>query len=260
MRTVHRIVLACCLTATCTGLASAQEPAAPATPAPPSADTTSSDNWSWVVEPYFLVPTMSGTSGIHGLTSDVNASSGDILGALDFGAMLYLEVNNPKWAFSLDGTYMDLGASGDTKLGSVDVDLKQSGVMAAGYRRFEPWAEVMFGLQFNAIKGSLTSSGPLGVHRSDNQGWVDPYLGVRLTAPRADKWLFAFTGAVGGFGIASDFAWQAFPQIGYRFNPLFELTGGFRAIAMDYENGSGSGAFVYNMITYGPQVGAKFHF
>ena len=260
MREVRLILLACCLVATCAGLAGAQEPATtPAMPPAPSAETTSSSKWNCVVEPYFLVPTISGTSGIHGLTSDVTASSSDIFNALDFGAMLYFGISNPKWAFSLDGTYMDLGVSGTTRLGSVDVDLKQTGIMAAGYRRIKPWAEAMVGFQFNSIDGSLKGSGPLAVDLSDNQSWVDPYLGVRLTVPR-DKWRFGFFGAVGGLGVGSDFAWQVFPEVGYRFNSLFELAGGYRALYMDYTNGSGNEEFTYKLTTYGPQVGTKFHF
>jgi hypothetical protein len=51
-----------------------------------------------------------------------------------------------------------------------------------------------------------------------------------------------------------------FPEIGYRTSPAFELSGGFRAFGMDYENGSGIDAFKYDITTYGPQLGAKFHF
>jgi hypothetical protein len=234
----------------CASGAIAQAPA-PAPSAP--------GGWSYIVEPYLLAPSMSGTAGVRGLTSEVDASAGDIVGALDMGAMLYLEARNPKWAFSLDATYMDLGASGTTRLGGVDLDLKQTGITAAGYRRLAPWAEAMLGLTFNSISGSLKGTGPVAENRSDDQNWVDPYLGVRLAAP-ADKWRFGFFGAIGGFGIGSDFAWQAFPEVGYRFNRLFELTGGYRAVGMDYSNDSENGEFVYDLITSGPQLGAKFHF
>jgi len=261
MTTLRPVLLACCLIATCAGHARAQHPtSAAATLSAPGAAAASSSGWSYIVEPYLLAPSMSGTSGVHGLTSDVNASAGDILGALDFGAMLYLEMRNPQWAISLDATYMDLGASGATRLGGVAIDLKQSGITAAGYRRIQPWAEVMVGLTFNQIQGSLKGSGPLGVDLSGDQNWVDPYLGIRLSAPRGDKWRLGFLGDIGGFGIGSDFAWQVFPEVGYRFNPLFELTGGFRALGMDYKSGSGNQEFVYDLVTYGPQLGAKFHF
>ena len=198
--------------------------------------------------------------GFGNATTDVDVSSGDILGALDFGAMLYLEMHNPKWAFSLDALYMNLGGSGPVGPSTVDVDLKQSGVMAAGYLRVKPWAEAMLGFQFNGMKGSLKGRGALNLNQSGDKSWVDPYLGARLTLPRQDKWRFGFNGFVGGFGVGSKFAWQVYPNLGYRFNPLFELNGGYRAMYMDYESGSGSDKFVYKLTTQGPQLGFLFHF
>ena len=65
---------------------------------------------------------------------------------------------------------------------------------------------------------------------------------------------------VGGFGVGSQLAWQVFPAVSYRFTPLLEIEGGYRAIGMDYENGSGNEKFVYDLTTYGPQLGLKFHF
>jgi hypothetical protein len=226
----------------------------------PGPDPVSADGRSWILEPYFLVPNMSGTAVVHGLESDVNAGSGDILGALDFGAMLYIEMHGPKTSVSLDNTYMNLGADGSTALGDVSVDLRQTGVALTGYRRFGRCFEGSLGLTFNRIKGGLTSTGPLGIDREAHQTWVDPYVGVRLQTPDPKRWRFTFTGSVGGFGVGSDFAWQAYPEIGYRCSPTFELSGGFRAIDMDFENGAGSDAFKYDVTTYGPQLGAKFHF
>lgn len=251
----------CGRTLLCAGAGWAQDSTSTAPhPAAPVADSASSAGWQFIVEPYLLVPSMSGSAGVAGLTADVKANSGDIFSVFESGAMLYLEMHDPLWAISLDGLYMHLGDSGSTRLGTVDVDLKQSGVMLAGYRRVKPWAEVMLGIQFNAMDVSLKGSGPVAVDQGTDQNWVDPYVGVRVTAPRADKWRFSFLGAIGGFGIGSDFAWQVFPQVGYRFSPLFELHGGYRAFGMDYSNGSGTDQFDYNLTTYGPQVGARFHF
>ena len=256
MNKLRPVLLASCLVTALALVGGIPSPVAAA----PGPDPVSADGRSWILEPYFLVPTMSGTSGIRGLETDVNASSGDILGALDFGAMLYIEMHGPKTSVSLDNTYMNLGAGGDTRLGTVNVDMRQTGVALTGYRRFGHSFEGTLGVTFNSIKGGLTSSGPLGVDLSDHQIWVDPYVGIRLQTPNPKRWRFTFNGSVGGFGVGSDFAWQAFPEIGYRCSPTFEISGGFRALDMDYENGTGSEKFVYNMTTYGPQLGAKIHF
>jgi len=253
MKLLLRLLPTCCLLAIWAGPAAAQEPAAATNAAPAQVS-------KWIVEPYFLVPNMSGSAGVGGLVGDVDANSGDILGALDIGGMLYVERHGAKWAYSLDTMYMNLGAEESTPLGTVDLDMKQLGMMGAGYRRIAPWAEAMLALQYNGIEAGLTGSGPLAVDRSGDQDWVDPYVGVRLMTPGAGSWRFGFLGAVGGFGVGSDFAWQAFPQAGYRVSELFEITGGFRAIDMDYEGGDGDATFVYDMTTYGGQLGGRFHF
>ena len=86
MTTLRPVLLACCLIAACAGHALARHSTSAATgPSTPGAAAVSSSGWNYIVEPYLLAPSMSGTSGIGGQTSDVNASASDILGALDFG-------------------------------------------------------------------------------------------------------------------------------------------------------------------------------
>ena len=241
--------------------AAASAATAAAEPEKAIATAAPTDKWGYIVEPYFLAPTMSGTSGVHGLTADVSASTSDILKVLKFGAMLYVEAHNSTWAFSLDGLYMHLGDSGTTRLGTVDVDVEQGGVLASGYRRVAPWAEAQLGVQFNSIKGALKKSAPGagGPERQRRPGWI-PILAFgsprRARTPGGSR----FDGLIGGFGVGSQFAWQAYPEVGYRFNHLFELAGGYRAMYMDYTHGSGSDEFTYQLTTSGPQLGAKFHF
>jgi hypothetical protein len=65
---------------------------------------------------------------------------------------------------------------------------------------------------------------------------------------------------IGGFGVGSDFAWQIYPIVGYRFSDLFELAGSYRAMSMDYTSDEGSDEFVYDLTTFGPQLGLPLHF
>jgi anti-sigma factor RsiW len=106
----------------------------------------------------------------------------------------------------------------------------------------------------------LEGSSPLAIDESDDQTWFDPGLGVRLSAPDAGRWHLSLQGDIGGFGIGSDFAWQVYPIVGYRFSDLFEVAGSYRAISMDYTSGEGSDKFVYDLTTFGPQAGLLFRF
>ncbi len=98
------------------------------------------------------------------------------------------------------------------------------------------------------------------IDRKDDKVWFDPFLGARLQVPNTRKWRLAIRGDVGGFGVGSDFAWQVYPTVGYRFSRLFELAVAYRWIDMDYTTGSGADEFRYNITTFGPEVGLLFHF
>ncbi len=231
-------------------LAGAAGPAVAQAPVPPGT----------FVEPYFMLPNMSGRTGVGPFVGDVDAGTGDIMGALDFGAMLYIERHGTQWSYGLDTIFMNLGAEQTTQVGTLDVDLRQLGVTAQAFRRLSPWAEAMLAVTYNELEVGLTGSGPLGVDREGDESWVDPYVGVRLMTPDTAPWRFGVLGAIGGFGVGSDFAWQFYPQVGYRVSPLFEVTGAFRALDMDFEDGSGNETFVYDMTTFGAQIGGRFHF
>ena len=82
----------------------------------PSAAQGDADGWDFVVAPYLLVPHMNGDVAVRSIPAVVDVGPSDIFENLDFGAMLYLEMANPDWAITLDGLYMDLGASTLSKI------------------------------------------------------------------------------------------------------------------------------------------------
>lgn len=58
-------------------------------------------------------------------------------------------------------------------------------------------------------------------------------IAARFTIPMESEWRLGIQGDIGGFGISSDFAWQVFPFVGYRFSQVFELGAGRgRALAV----------------------------
>ena len=54
-------------------------------------------------------------------------------------------------------------------------------------------------------------------------------------------------------------AWQVHPKVGYRVSRLVEVAAAYRVFSMDY-SGSGNPAFVYDMRTFGPELGVALHF
>ena len=223
------------------------------------------DTWDFTLAPYLLFPHMNGQTGIGDALADVDVGPGDIFERLDFGAMLFLELANRDWSVSFDGLYMNLGESGMTPVTGrdVEVDLKQSGLQLTALRRIASWAEIGLGARLNTLDASIeVAPGEIlpGTEALNTETWFDPLIATRLTVPDAGKWDLGLRGDVGGFGVGSSFAWQVVPFAGYRFSRLFELLVMYRALGMDYESGSDSTLFVYDMRIFGPQVGLVFRF
>ena len=68
-------------------------------------------------------------------------------------------------------------------------------------------------------------------------------------------------GDIGGFGVGSKLTWQALATYNFEMQFLgFKFTNyiGYRAISIDYEQGSGDKTIGLNMLTHGPVVGLTF--
>ena len=59
---------------------------------------------------------------------------------------------------------------------------------------------------------------------------VDPLLAMRWIAPIGEKWKVLLRDDVGGFGVGSDFAWQALAIIDWQPWTHVSIDDGFRAI------------------------------
>ena len=89
---------------------------------------------------------------------------------------------------------------------------------------------------------------------------VYPVIGVAFSTALSDKWSFQAQGDIGGFGVGSQFAWQAWGNFSWRFSKLASLALGYRHLDWDYEEGSGPTRFTYDAYLSGPVVGVTFHF
>jgi len=96
--------------------------------------------------------------------------------------------------------------------------------------------------------------------RSGTQDWWDPIVGANLSLPLSKKFSFNVRGDIGGFGVGSDLTWQAFPYLSWQFTRWGSLQAGYRWLYMDYETGSGTSHFKYDMLNQGPQLGVTFSF
>lgn len=226
--------------------------------------------WHWRIEPYMMFPNMNGKTGVEGLmVADVAADVGDIFSRLQFGAMLSVDAYTEKWAINSDFLFMNLkqDVTPTTLISSGNVKMKQLGWELAGFRRINPWLELGIGGLLNSLEVDLTlnrnqvGGGTTVMSNTQNKTWYDPMLIARLKTPASSaRFTGQFRAEIGGFGIGSDLAWQVQAIAGYRFSKLFDLTAGYRVISLDYQSGDGTGAFVYDMVTFGPMIRFGFNF
>lgn len=220
--------------------------------------------WRCLLEPYVLFANLDGNV-------DVGTQPASHVGFSHFhtSLMLYFEVSNDKWLFSSDLTYMDLDGDADTAEPIVQghADIKQLGWEVAGLRKMNPWLWAGIGFQLNSIQSGVnlkldTGRGPFLVSGDLTRTWVDPslILAIRLPMGGAGKWDLRGRGNIGGFGIGSRVYWQLQAYVDYHISELLQASIGYRAIKVDYEKGSGSDYFLYNLITFGPVLRVGFNF
>lgn len=232
-----------------------------------TAQETKDDKWEFTIAPYLMFPNMSGDVTVKGLTAGIDMNTGDILENLKFGGMLYYEMSKNGWTIALDALYMSLESNGEMPLTGrqTEVGLKEFAFESTLFNRVVPWMDLGIGSRIVALDAGLEIEPGdnilPGQDISANYTWFDPILAVRLIAPLDDsKWNAAVRADIGGFGIGSEFSWQVYPMVGYRFTKTFELALSYRALSMDYENGSGDDLFKYDVTTYGAELGFLFHF
>ena len=112
--------------------------------------------------------------------------------------------------------------------------------------------------------GDLSISGNRAIARSGSVDWVDPLVGGRIRYNLAPGQDFILRGDVGGFGVGSQFSWNALAAYSFVFSKRDGVTYsgllGYRALSADYEQGSGRTKYVYDVVMHGPVTGLTIGF
>ncbi|MCO5723236.1 hypothetical protein [Robiginitalea marina] len=233
-------------------------------------EETADTKWHFLAEPYLMFPSMNGESGIRELPPiNVDANSSDIFNSLDFGIMVNFEATTDRWALGSDFVYTKLTQDVESSalINSGEIELKQMIWELSGLYRLLPFLETGIGFRLNDISmaaninRNIVGGGSSQLVSAENsEFWIDPVLIAQFSKSLNDTWQLKLRGDVGGFGIGSDFTWQLQASAGYRFSKLFQTTLGYRIIGMDYDQGSGSSRFRYDLNTSGPLIKLGFNF
>jgi hypothetical protein len=142
-------------------------------------------------------------------------------------------------------TALDLAGSARYWNEEVDVSLRATGTLTA---------------EIEKLGLVLQRSKSLVVARSGKLEWVDPVIGARLRHQMASGAELILAGDVGGFGVGSDFSWQALATYGFDVNcfgtPLRTVVG-YRALAVDYSENGRFGENGLDLVQHGPVLGVS---
>jgi CheY-like chemotaxis protein len=169
-----------------------------------------------------------------------------------------VRVGYERWSLRTEVIYLGLGAD----KGGVSADIDQWLVEPTLSYQICEYFEPLAGARYNNINVELTGVGLPGDPRAvtELQAWWDPIVGGNIVIPLGEAFAFRMRGDIGGFGVASDLTWQAFPHFTWRAGRSIHLHVGYRWVYTDYETGSGTTRFKYDVLSQGPQFGATIHF
>ncbi|MGI9480743.1 MAG: hypothetical protein ACR2OR_00140 [Hyphomicrobiales bacterium] len=236
---------------------------------------------------YVWIPGFSGDLGVFGnkvkvdvTPIDIISNLGDFLKALDglyFGAghLRYGDIG-----FMYDVTYMEVSSTAEFDAqdvsGALDVGFGVTiGTLLGTYRLVDDNAtevDLLAGARIYDIKLDVTFDATLELNLGpfplppidiptiklkEGDDWVDPVVGVKGSHYISERTYLTGWAMVGGFGVGSDFMYDIFGGLGYEFNDTFSAVGGMRASYADYK---GKNGFLWDMLLYGPIMGATVRF
>ncbi|TLP67658.1 hypothetical protein FEE96_03750 [Parasedimentitalea maritima] len=225
------------------------------------------DSWDFVIAPYLLAPSISGTSTLGRLGGDISVDPGDVFRNMEAGGMLRFEGRHQTgYGFALDYAFMNLGNGATSPIGDIRADYKQSIFEAVATYRFGNDSDT-----FDAYAGVrhwdidvnldiLTGPAAGNLQRGDN--WTDPIVGLRWQRRLNPKWRVLMQGDLGGFGVGSDFTWNLMGGFAYDRWQNTSLFMTYRALGVDYKSGTpGTPSFFeYDTVTQGLLAGVGFRF
>lgn len=237
--------------------------------------------WMFDVAPlYAWLPALEGDLTVRGRTAAVDVSAGEFVETLfdsfKFAASGRVEARQRDLILTLDVLYLSMEEDGETPLGGqVDVEFSQLLLEFGGGFRLGTWRlgrgvhpvislEALGGGRYVNLDTELgiAGAGPLGRRLDVDKtvDWLEPFIGGRVRFTLSEKLALVIRGDVGGFGLGSNLTWALVSTLQYHVSRRIVLAGGYRVLDIDYDEGSGTNRFVYDVISHGPTFGFALRF
>lgn len=211
-----------------------------------AAEARAQEGWSLEVEPYVWVPDLVG----EGSADDSPEADFEIdyPGELSAALPLALRLEAPGGASLLfDGLYARWRDDDGSTRTETELSLVEAGIglplrgfgLTAGLRAVELELDVEIG----------------GTDTDGSAGWIDPWVGGRGALPLGRGWSLRGWGDVGGFGVGSDFTWQAAGLVAWS-SARWRVEFGYRALAVDFDDEG----IDTELLAHGPLLGVALSF
>ena len=232
------------------------------------------ESWQFTLSPYLWALSVDGNTTVKGGKTKVDLGFNDVWDNLNFALMLQAEAQKGRMGLFVSPLISQLKYESD----SADLTIDLNMVSFGGFYRLGPWplakdgntnapkliVDLYAGGRYTYVKIELDDTFLNLFDGEESEDWVDPVIGVRSLWTLSPKWTVALRGDVGGFGVSSDFAWQAMGLLGYTLKFLgdehAQAFAGYRIISQDYETGSGTNKFAWDIDLKGPVIGLAYHF
>lgn len=230
-------------------------------------------DFRWTIAPYAWLTGISGTVGAKGYDANINVSFADLSKYLNLGAMVHAEVlYQERFGLFSDFNYSLLSDQTSSKRASLDakMSLVLSDVVAFYRVGTIPLGKAQTSsMDFDLLGGARIWNLAVKLDAERDRGgrnvfaqktWADPIVGARATFHLTDAWIMSLRGGIGGFSVSSALTWDTTALIGYTFWEHGTLLAGYRAVGVNYSEGSGKSAFKFDATLSGPILGVAFTF
>ncbi len=220
--------------------------------------------WSFDLVPYYWSASVGGSLAIDGEEVDLEGGGDGFFGDPALSGFLgHFEADHGPWSFVVAPIFIKADMQGGQPP-ATDADLTIRAQVHEAFvaRDFAEGWDWMLGVRYQELETDmdLSINGlPLSSHDSTHS-WVDPIVGLRYHTGLGGNWLLNARADIGGFGVGSDFAWNASVLAGYRFSSLVSAHLGYRALSLDFEDEGGSQRLSYDLTMNGPILGVAFSF
>jgi hypothetical protein len=132
------------------------------------------------------------------------------------------------------------------------------------YQRIDMTLNFQGAVSVNTPSLQLSANRSQVFAKSGSIGWVDPLVGFRVRHHLAPGQHISLEADLGGFGIGSRISAEAQLAYGVEFGNAIGVNWagviGYRALYVDYTQGSGASLFEMNVLQHGPLLGVRGRF